>query len=67
MSYSSPEPPLPFLTYREEAPSFWKLGSLWTALASTTSTGGAFTVLDQLMPQFSGPPPHVHPRWHELF
>ncbi len=57
----------PFITYRQEAPSFWQVDSLWSVLASGDTTGGALTVLDQVMPRRSGPPPHVHPRLHEYF
>lgn len=57
----------PFLTTREQAPSFWQVDSLWSVLASGETTGGDLTVLDQVMPARSGPPPHVHPRLHEYF
>lgn len=57
----------PFVISREQADSFWMVDSLWSALAAPQSTGGALTVLDQLMPRRSGPPPHVHPRLHEYF
>lgn len=55
----------PFVITREQAPSFWQAGSLWTVLASGQTTGGDLTVMDQVMPARSGPPPHVHPRLHE--
>lgn len=57
----------PFISTREEVPSFWMVDSLWSVLASAEATGGALTVLDQLMPHRSGPPPHVHDRLHEYF
>lgn len=57
----------PFVVSREQADSFWLVDSLWSSLAAPQSTGGALTVLDQLMPRRSGPPPHVHPRLHEYF
>jgi len=56
-----------FVTTREEAPSYWLVDSLWSVLATAESTGGALTVLDQIMPRRSGPPPHVHDRLHEYF
>ena len=59
--------PQPFLTYRETAPSYWQMNSLWTVMASAATTGNALTVLDQLMPRHGGPPLHVHERWHEYF
>lgn len=57
----------PFLTTREQAPSYWLVDSLWTVLATADTTDGALTVLDQLMPRRSGPPPHVHERLQEYF
>lgn len=57
----------PFVINREQASSFWLVDSLWSSLAAAQTTGGALTVLDQLMPRRSGPPPHVHPRLHEYF
>ena len=57
----------PFVTTREDVPSYWLVDSLWSVLATAESTGGALTVLDQVMPARSGPPPHVHDRLHEYF
>ena len=41
----------PFIHVREEVPRYWMVDSLWTVLASAEATGGALTVLDQLMPR----------------
>lgn len=57
----------PFIHIREEVPRYWMVDSLWTVLASAEATGGALTVLDQLMPHRSGPPTHIHDRLHEYF
>ncbi len=57
----------PFITTREEVPSYWMVDSLWSVLAPAEATGGALTVLDQVMPRRSGPPAHVHDRLHEYF
>jgi quercetin dioxygenase-like cupin family protein len=57
----------PFIATRDDAPSYWLVDSLWSVLAPAESTGGALTVLDQVMPRRSGPPPHVHDRLHEYF
>ncbi len=57
----------PFVITRTEAPKFWLVDSVWSVLASAGTTGGELTVLDQLMPRRSGPPPHVHERLHEYF
>lgn len=57
----------PFLITREAAPSYWLVDSLWSVLAAADTTGGALTVIDQVMPRRSGPPPHIHERLHEYF
>ncbi len=59
--------PQPFAINRDEAKSYWQIGNLWSVLASAQSTGNALTVVDQLMPKRSGPPLHIHERWHEFF
>ena len=67
MPQAPPTTPPPFTTTREEVPRLWLADSLWSVLATAESTGGALTVLDQVMPRRSGPPPHVHDRLHEYF
>ena len=57
----------PFLMTREAAPSYWLVDSVWSVLATADTTGGALTVIDQVMPRRSGPPPHIHERLHEYF
>lgn len=57
----------PFVVTREDAPSYWLVDSVWSVLASAETTGGALTVLDQVMPRRGGSPPHVHERLHEYF
>ena len=57
----------PFLMTREAAPSYWLVDSLWSVLATADTTGGALTMIDQVMPRRSGPPPHIHERLHEYF
>ena len=57
----------PTLARNDEAPAYWFLDILWIVLASAEQTGGQFTVMEQLMPQGSGPGPHVHPSNDEWF
>ena len=59
--------PAPFVTVPEDAPAYWQQDSLWTVLASGSQTQGVFTMLEQLMPVGSGPPPHLHERLYEVF
>ena len=57
----------PFIITRDDAPKYWMVDTLWSVLATAETTGGELTVLDQVMPARSGPPPHVHERLHEYF
>ena len=58
---------LPTLQNRENAPAYWFLDILWIVLASSKATGGAFSVMEQLMPEGAGPKPHIHPNNDEWF
>ena len=58
---------MPTLARNDEAPAYWFLDILWIVLASDDQTAGQFTVMEQLMPQGSGPGPHVHPNNDEWF
>ncbi len=58
---------LPALARNDAAPAYWFLDILWIVLASDADTGGRFTVMEQVMPQGSGPGPHVHPVHDEWF
>lgn len=57
----------PLLSDVDTAPRFWQMGIMWSVLASGDQTGGAYTVMEQLMPHKAGPPPHRHERKAELF
>jgi mannose-6-phosphate isomerase-like protein (cupin superfamily) len=43
-----------------EGRSYWMLGGLYTVKASSDETGGALSVMEMLMPEGGGPPPHIH-------
>jgi quercetin dioxygenase-like cupin family protein len=45
----------------------WVVGDHYTIKASGEDTGGAFTLIEVLVPPRSGPPPHVHSREDEAF
>ena len=45
---------------RNQAPAYWEVDILWLLLADGKQTGGAFSILEQLCPKDSGPPPHNH-------
>lgn len=48
-------------------PGFWSWGGLWSPLVTGEQTAGSYSVLEQLMPAGSGPPPHVHEQTDEVF
>lgn len=47
--------------------SVWVVGDHYTIKASGEDTGGAFTLIEVVVPAGSGPPPHVHSREDEAF
>ncbi|HEX3801250.1 MAG TPA: cupin domain-containing protein [Solirubrobacteraceae bacterium] len=61
------ETPQPFVTAYEDAPAYWSIGILWNVLISADQSFGAFTLMDQTMPEGAGPPTHMHERMHEGF
>lgn len=63
----NPATPSAFVSTPDDAPSYWQRDTLWTVLASADQTMGVFTLIEQLMPQGSGPGPHIHERMHEGF
>ena len=45
----------------------WVVGDHYTVKCSGDDTGGAFTLIEVLVPPGSGPPPHIHRREDEMF
>src|SRR4051812_30935693 len=50
-----------------EGRAAWVVGDLYTVKASGAETGGAFALIEVLVPPQSGPPPHKHSREDEAF
>jgi quercetin dioxygenase-like cupin family protein len=50
-----------------EGQAAWVVGDLYTVKASGEDTGGAFALIEVLVPPQSGPPPHRHRREDEAF
>jgi len=48
-------------------PATWVVGDLYTIKASGRETGGAFCLIEVIVPPQSGPPPHIHRREDEAF
>ena len=51
----------------DEGPTVWLLGDTYTLKIAGEQTGGAFALLEALVPPHSGPPPHRHLREDETF
>ena len=49
-----------FIHHVDEAPAYCMQGILWTMLADADDTGGRYSMMEQLLPKGSGPPPHKH-------
>lgn len=50
-----------FVSDAKTAPAYWMLDCLWIIHATAEETNGEYSVIEQWMPEGSGPPPHVHP------
>ena len=50
-----------------EGRSSWVTGDLYTIKASGEETGGAFALIEAVVPPGGGPPPHIHRREDEAF
>jgi quercetin dioxygenase-like cupin family protein len=49
------------------ARAFWGPGDLYRFLVTGEETGGAYFVMEALVPPGGGPPPHIHTREDETF
>jgi quercetin dioxygenase-like cupin family protein len=48
-------------------PAYWGPGDHYTFLVTGEETGGAYFVMEALVPPGGGPPPHIHTREDETF
>ncbi len=64
MSTLPARPPVPgakgFIHHADNSPAYWMQNFLWIMLADSNDTGGRWSMMEQLMPQGVGPPPHKH-------
>jgi quercetin dioxygenase-like cupin family protein len=58
---------LPFASHVNTARSYWSNGILWSILAETATTDGSYSLFEELCPEGSGAPPHVHLYADEVF
>lgn len=59
--------PTPQSTSVMEAPAYWLLNGLYTVMATSESTGGAFSLVHIAAPPGHGTPYHVHRNEDEAF
>ena len=57
----------PVITGSGEGQTVSVVGDTYRVLVSGKETGGAFAVIDMLIPPGGGPGPHAHPHFHESF
>jgi quercetin dioxygenase-like cupin family protein len=50
-----------------EGRSIWVIGDRYTILCGGNETGGAFAMMEAIVPPGHGPPPHIHSREDEAF
>jgi quercetin dioxygenase-like cupin family protein len=56
-----------FISDVDKAPAYWMQDILWIILADAKQTGGRGSMMEQLLPRGSGPPPHKHAWSDEIF
>ena len=71
MTRYAPDQPIPgslaFIRNVGSAPAYWMQDILWIILADAEQTGGRWSMMEQLLPKGSGPPPHKHTWSDETF
>jgi quercetin dioxygenase-like cupin family protein len=58
---------VPYAATIENAPAFWQVGILWVILATAEQTGGQYSLMWELCPKGSGPPPHYHDQDEQFY
>ena len=58
---------LAYMRSAKEAPAYWNLDLLWMVLAEAKDTGGAYSIMEQLIPKGPGAVVHLHETQEEAF
>lgn len=56
-----------FIQNNENSKAYWMFDILWIIKAASEQTENSFSLIEQLMPFNSGPPPHYHKSMDEMF
>jgi quercetin dioxygenase-like cupin family protein len=67
MSFTQQRPTDSPVSSVDTVPAYWGFGSLWSPLVTSEQTHGRYSIVEQLMPGQSGPPPHTHDQSDEVF
>jgi quercetin dioxygenase-like cupin family protein len=67
MSFTPQRPTDSPVSSMDTVPGYWGFGSLWSPLVTSEQTDGRYSIVEQLMPGRSGPPPHTHDQSDEVF
>lgn len=59
--------PQAFEVNHTEGRAYWGMGILWIALATAEDTNGAYSCIEELIPQGPAAPPHIHEAADETF
>ena len=57
----------PFVRTVADGPAYWQVGILWVVLATGDQTGGGYSLMWELCPKGSGPPPHYHDQDEQFY
>jgi len=58
---------LAYMRSGRQASAYWNLGNLWMILAEAKDTGGAFSLMEQIMPKTPQAVTHLHETQDEAF
>lgn len=58
--------PQAFEVNNTEARMYWGMGILWIMLVTAEDTNGAYSCIEELIPQGPAAPPHIHEGLNDL-
>ena len=64
---TSPLTQPPYMLDKAAGPAFWNVDILWVVLADGSKTQGQYSLMWELCPRNSGPPPHYHDQDEQFY